>query len=282
MFLLKLLSSFPLFVLYRISDVLAFLAYRIFRYRRKTIFNNLSKSFPDKSKKEIMKIMKSFYLNLSDIMVETIKAYSISPEELQRRVKLHNLNVLEDPLKEGQSVITLTSHQGNWEWLLLSNSVAIKNGDVIAAFQPVRTLADYMKYIRSRFGAKLVEKNRMVREMIKKTKRPAVYALVADQTPTDVDNRFYSTFLNQNTPFYSGAEKMAMKYNMVVLYVHMRRVRRGYYEVKFIEIGTPPYNNNDFLITKNYIKYVEEGIIKDPSQWLWSHNRWKHNSGPTL
>lgn len=278
MFLLKLLSSFPLSILYRISDVLAFLAYRILKYRRKIIFNNLSKSFPDKSKEEIMKIMESYYLNLSDIMVETIKSYSISAEELQRRIKTLNFHVLDDHLKQGKSVITLTSHQGNWEWLLLSNSISIKNGDVIAAFQRVRTLADFMQYVRSRFGAKLIEKNSMIREMVRKTQRPTVYALVADQTPSDVNNRFFTTFLNQNTPFFSGAEKVAIKYDMVVLYVHMRRVKRGYYEVEFIEIGNPPYSHDDFLITKNYIDLVEKGIIQDPSQWLWSHNRWKHNS----
>lgn len=282
MFLLKLLSKLPFFILYRISDVLAFLAYSVLKYRRKIVYNNLSKSFPDKSKEEIMKIMKGYYLNLSDIMVETIKSYSISPTELQRRVKLHNLQLLEDHLKTGKSVISLTSHQGNWEWLLLCNSVAIQNGDVIAAFKKVSTLGDFMQFIRSRFGAKLIEKNNMIREMVRKTKRPTVYALVADQTPSDVNNRFYSSFLNQNTPFFSGAEKVAIKYNMVVLYVHMKRVKRGYYEVKFIEIGTPPYGHSDFLITKNYINHVEKGIIQDPSQWLWSHNRWKHSSEPTI
>lgn len=282
MLLLKLLSYLPLFILYRISDAIAFLAYRILKYRRNIILNNLSNSFPEKSKEEITKIMEDYYLNLSDIMVETIKSYSISAEELQNRIKILNFHILDNPLKQGKSVITLTSHQGNWEWLLLCHSIAIKNGDVVAAYQRVSTLAEFILYIRTRFGAKLIEKNNMIREMVKKTQRPTVYALVADQTPSDLSNRYFTTFLNQNTPFFSGAEKVAIKYNMVVLYVHMRRVKRGYYEVEFIEIGNPPYKHEGFVITKNYIDQVEKGIINDPSQWLWSHKRWKHNVEATL
>jgi KDO2-lipid IV(A) lauroyltransferase len=276
MLIIKFLSLLPLLLLYRVSDFLAFLAYRIIRYRRKVVIKNLQRSFPEKTIPEIENIAKDYYLNLTDIVVETIKGLTITPEDLIKRIKINNLQLLEEHLKTGVSVIIMTTHQGNWEWLLLSNSLEIRNGDVIAAFQKVKSFSDLMKKIRSRFGAKLIEKKNMVREMVKKDSRPKVFALVADQTPNDLSNRYWTNFLHQQTPFFSGAEKIAVKYGMVVLYVNMRRIRRGYYSVDFKEIGKPPYFGTDFPITKAYVESVEKDIQQNPSQWLWSHKRWKH------
>lgn len=276
MLLIRFLSLLPFSILYMLSDFLAFIAYRIFRYRKKVILKNLCNSFPEKSKKEILAIAKDYYQNLCDIVVETIKSLTIKPEDLNKRVTITNICLLEEHLKNGVSVITMTSHQGNWEWLLLSNSLEIKNGDVIAAFQEVKFLKELMHKIRTRFGAQLIEKKNMVREMLRKSNRPKVFALVADQTPAELNNRFWTNFLNQKTAFFSGAEKIALKYKMVVLFVRMKRVKRGYYKVDFIEIGKPPYPGSDFEITKSYAEYVEKGIKENPEQWLWSHKRWKH------
>ncbi|MDQ3395126.1 MAG: lysophospholipid acyltransferase family protein [Bacteroidota bacterium] len=254
----------------------AFIAYRVIKYRKKVVLNNLKNSFPEKTNHEISQIAKAYYLNLADISLETIKSLTISPAVLRKKVKINNLELLEAHLKRGSSVITMTSHQGNWEWLLLSNSLEIKNGDVVAAFQEVSSLSGMMQRIRTKFGATLIEKKNMAREMMKGGTRPKVYALVADQSPSDLTNRYWTHFLNQDTPFFTGAEKIAIKCKLVVLYVYMRRVKRGFYEVDFSEIGCPPYKGLDFSITKAYAKNVEKGIIENPSQWLWSHKRWKN------
>jgi Kdo2-lipid IVA lauroyltransferase/acyltransferase len=280
MIIIRLLSYLPFFILYLFSDALAFMAFRIIGYRKKIVMNNLKNSFPEKSSVELKKIASDFYKNLSDTLVETIKCISISPENLSERVTLKNLNLLESHLKNGHSVITLASHQGNWEYLLLSNSLKIKNGAVIAAFQQVKhkSFDRLMFRIRSRFGATLVEKKNISKEIIRKSSEPAVFALVADQTPVELVNRFWTTFLNQETPFFSGAEKIAIKYNMVVIFVHMNRIRRGFYEVEFSEIGIPPYKNQNNQITKSYVEKVEADIKKDPANWLWSHKRWKYTN----
>lgn len=278
MIIFRLISILPFSVLYVISDFLAFIAFRIIGYRKKIVIKNLKNSFPEKSTAEIKSIAKNFYKNLADTLVETIKCMSISPEDLSKRVILKNLPLLESYLQKGHSVITMASHQGNWEYLLLVNSLKIKNGVVIAAFQKVKheRFDQVMKKLRSRFGANLVEKKNILKEMVRKSATPRVFALVADQTPVELTNRYWTTFLNQQTPFFSGAEKIAIKYNMVVIFVHMKRIRRGYYEVELSEISIPPYQEQEFFITKSYVEKVEADIKKDPANWLWSHKRWKH------
>ncbi|CAN5128331.1 lysophospholipid acyltransferase family protein [soil metagenome] len=278
MIIFRLISILPFSVLYVISDFLAFIAFRIIGYRKKIVIKNLKNSFPEKSTAEIKSIAKNFYKNLADTLVETIKCMSISPEDLSKRVILKNLPLLESYLQKGHSVITMASHQGNWEYLLLVNSLKIKNGVVIAAFQKVKheRFDQVMKKLRSRFGANLVEKKNILKEMVRKSATPRVFALVADQTPVELTNRYWTTFLNQQTPFFSGAEKIAIKYNMVVIFVQMKRIRRGYYEVEFSEISIPPYQEQEFFITKSYVEKVEADIKKDPANWLWSHKRWKH------
>jgi Kdo2-lipid IVA lauroyltransferase/acyltransferase len=280
MIIIRLLSYLPFSILYLFSDALAFMANKIIGYRKKIVMKNLRNSFPEKSSLEIKKIAGDFYKNLSDTLVETIKCISISPESLSKRVTIKNLHLLECHLKKGHSVITLASHQGNWEYLLLINSLKIKNGTVIAAFQQVKHKSfDHLMFrIRSRFGATLIEKKNISKEIVRKSSEPSVFALVADQTPVELVNRFWTTFLNQETPFFSGAEKIAIKYNMVVIFVHMKRIRRGFYEVEFSEISIPPYNNQDNHITRSYVEKVEADIKKDPANWLWSHKRWKHTN----
>ncbi|MES2388369.1 MAG: lysophospholipid acyltransferase family protein [Bacteroidota bacterium] len=275
MFFLRLLSRLPLPVLYLLSDFLFLLTYYIIGYRRKVILDNLDLSFPEKTAAERQKIMRGFYHSLCDVIVESLKGPTISKDEILRRTKVLNPEVLTDIYDAGQSVIILTTHQGNWEWLLLGCSAWLPF-DICALYQPLsnKFFDKLMFDIRSRFGAQMIPGKQILREVARRRKIVSLYALVADQSPPK-EGAYKTMFLNQPTLFLTGGEKIAKAANFDVVFVSTRRIRRGYYEIEFTKIGSPPYGP-DSAITEEYARLTEKMIRRDPSGWLWSHKRWKH------
>jgi KDO2-lipid IV(A) lauroyltransferase len=277
MLFFKLLSLLPFPVLYLISDLLYFCAVYIFKYRKKVIESNLRNSFPDKDEKEIQIIVKKFYRNLTDIIVEIIKTLSLSEKELAKRVTNH-ADVPAQYLKEGKSILVLAGHLCNWEWLLLSCSTKT-NKDLLAVYKPLHNkfFDKLMLKIRTHTGAIGVPMNNTVRELAKRKNSTSTFglAMVADQTPGG-DILYWGNFLNQETGFFIGGDKIAKMMNLPVFFVAMKRVRRGYYEVNFKLLKEPPYAKENYDIIEAYHHALENSIKENPSDWLWSHKRWKH------
>jgi KDO2-lipid IV(A) lauroyltransferase len=281
MLLIRLLASLPLFVLYRLSDLLGWLAYRF--YRRKIVWQNLEKAFPDKTPQERGQIARHFYVSLSDVVVETLKALTISEKELKKRVSLKSYHLLNDSLLAGQAVVVMTSHQGNWEWLLLRGGL-----DVVTQIDGVyKALSNpffnkLMQQIRGRFNTALIEMRSLPRSLVSRRQVPRAIALVADQAPSP-ETAYWTTFLHQDTAFYTGPAKMALTYQYPVLFMNMKRLRRGNYEIETFEVAAPPYEGiyvKDIL--EKYVQLAEASIRSQPESWLWSHKRWKHRRPSSL
>lgn len=115
-YLLQGIARLPFGLLYLLSDVLYFLLYYVTGYRKKVVFKNLQNAFPEKTEAERLSIAKQFYRNLTDIVVETIKLAAISPEELHKRVKILNPEVISAATNQGKIALALGGHQCNWEW----------------------------------------------------------------------------------------------------------------------------------------------------------------------
>jgi KDO2-lipid IV(A) lauroyltransferase len=256
---------------------MAFFAQYIFQYRKAVIIKNLKNAFPEKSLVEINKIKSAYYKNLTDVTFETFKLIGISEEELTKRAKILNIELLNNYYDKGTTVIASTSHLCNWEWILNVNSIHLK-APVHAVYQQIKNqfFEKLMFRIRSRFGAVPVEKNQLFRESLKKRNIPHVVALVADQSPPLHDeNVIWTKFLNQDTVFYAGMARMANSFKWPVIYVEMKRIKRGYYEIEFQDICPDPEGVNSTEIIAIYAKFLEESIRQNPHCWLWSHNRWK-------
>jgi KDO2-lipid IV(A) lauroyltransferase len=249
----------------------------VIRYRRKVISENLFRSFPEKSETERKAIRKSFYRHLSDIIVETIKALSIPPAELMRRVNIINSDELTGYLKKGQSVIVMASHQANWEWLQLVHAAKLKYA-VDAVYKPLHNAFSekLMLSIRTRFGSYPLPIFKLPREIVSRKEITRIIAMVADQTPAP-EQAMWLNFLHQDTPFFTGAAKIAKRTGYPVLFAGMRRTKRGMYEVYFTKITglTDTQVSNEEIIQK-YADEVEKAVMDKPSEWLWSHKRWKH------
>jgi len=276
MIIFSLLSRLPFPILYTIAYILYVLAYYFVGYRKKVVFENLHKSFPDKNEEEIVKIAKQFYRNLADISVEILKAKTIDAAELSKRVHPVNMDKVEGWLKNGTSFIAMVPHLCNWEWIGLACSLHLpEETDVIYQRLAYKSFDDYIYNLRSRFGAVPIEKKMVFRELVKTRSTVKAIGSVSDQTPSRGENRYWTTFLNQDTVFFHGTEKIAKKLNYAICIVHMKRIKRGYYQMEFLPIDTPPLIEKENHYTQIFATWLEKTIRENPSDWLWTHNRWK-------
>jgi Kdo2-lipid IVA lauroyltransferase/acyltransferase len=277
MFFIRLLSRLPLWVLYRISDVLFVVSFYVVRYRRKMVWKNMKNSFPEKTDQEIKAIARQFYRNLCDYGVEMLKLVTISEKELLRRTTFKNPEVVRDYLKRGQSMLYLTSHQFNWEWGLVS-ACLVYPAQMDFVYQAVNSkfFNELSLQTRSRFGGYGIKRDEVARETVKRKGILKGVSIMADQYPGyGHDKKYLTTFLHQDTVFFYGSNQLGVLTQWPVIYHQIRRVRRGHYEVTCVEIAKPPYEKNSSEIIENYVRAMEKSIRDYPANWLWSHNRWK-------
>ncbi|GAB2561992.1 lysophospholipid acyltransferase family protein [Spirosoma areae] len=280
MIVFRLLSRLPLGLLYALADFLYFLLLYVVRYRRQVILENLRLSFPEKSPADIGLIAKGFYRNFADLIVEVIKLPSFAPAEIQQRVTFPNIRLIQDRIKAGETIVGMSSHQGNWEWV--PGSLVLNDMPVDSIYKPLTNsfFEELVRHIRSSFGAAPVPMNTLPRHMVARRHVPRIIGLVADQVPDVPEQAYWTDFLHRDSPFYPGAERLARSRKLAVFYFDIVRVRRGYYEVTFRLVADPPYADLPLgAIMERYRDLLEDTIRANPSDWLWSHKRWKHWRG---
>jgi len=276
--LCKITARLPFWVIYRLADVFFVLLYYIARYRRDVVHENLIRSFPEKSPEEIKSITRKFYRHLSDLGLETIKFNQMSEKQINKRLKVNNLDIYEEYNKQGKSIIVLGMHHNNWEW---SGSLQrFIKAQFLVVYNPVRKNKALERFIldtRERFGAKSIQVNHSVRTALEfnNSERTGALMLAADQTPPHY-SQFWTTFLNQETSFFAGPMKIAKKTNQPVIVHHTRKISRGHYEVFHYKLIENPADYKQEEILLAYVAKLEQIIQDEPEYWLWSHRRWKH------
>ena len=275
---LYLISLLPFPVFYLFSDFIYFLLYRVVGYRKKVVFENLKNSFPEKSYNELKKIEIDFYRYLCDLFLETIKTLTISRSEAIKRCKFNAKTTLvfNELANKNQSCIIVMGHYGNWEWAGNSFSLQCKQ-QLYVIYHPLsnKYFNKLMYDLRTRFGTKLYAMKDTMREMIRNKNEVNATAFIADQTPSP-DSAYWTTFMNQDTPVFWGTEKIAQKLNYPIVYITIKKIKRGYYEVDSELLINEPKNTSLGEISELHTRKLESDIITQPSIWLWSHRRWKH------
>lgn len=278
-FLLLGLSRLPLRVLYVLSEVLYVLAYYVIGYRKKIVYANLRNSFPAKTPQEIAVLVKGFYRHFSEIVVEILKQGSISKPDLLRRVTFENPGLVLKYVEQGKPVILMGGHLANWEWLSLAVS-AYFTCPSDGVYKPLSNpfFEAWLLHIRSRFGVRMVKTKDTLREFIRRKQVPRVIGLLSDQTPPAGEIQYWTTFLHQDTPFFVGTEKLARSFGHPVVFLGMKRLRRGHYKITFepLHDGTSPLPEKGFPLTEAFAQWLEERIAAHPADYLWSHRRWKN------
>ena len=274
--MIKFFSRLPLRALYAFSTFLYLLAFYVVRHRHQVIRGQLEKVFPDWSDAERERIHKRFLKNFCDVVVEVLKSVSMTEDDMRGRVRIVNLDAARQYLDAGQSVMLVTSHLGNWEWLL--HGVTLQLGyPVDAAYKPLHDqwAERLMLGIRSRFGARLVPAKELLADFLRRRGVVRAVAMNADQAPVSTDKRYWTVFLGQDTAFYIGAEQIARATRLPILYVRVRRVRRGYYEVELKQLWDGREATEPNTVTERYARACELDVLESPADWLWSYRRWR-------
>jgi KDO2-lipid IV(A) lauroyltransferase len=280
MFFLKLISRLPFPLLYAFSDFLFVVSYHLVGYRIKVVRKNLKNSFPEKTDDERRKIEREFYRNLCDYGVETLKLLTISKEEIMKRLVFKNPEITQPFADREQSILLLTAHQFNWEWLLASGCLYLPlKVDFVYQKQSSKLFDNFSLIGRTRFGGYPIERASVAREAIRRKGILRGIAIMADQFPgLSRDKKYWTTFMHQDTAFFLGLGQLAYITQYPALFFGIRKIKRGYYEAEGFVVSDPPYEKESQQIVEDYVKATEKIIRENPSGWLWSHNRWKRKA----
>lgn len=274
---LYLISLLPLRILYFFSDFTSFVLFYIIKYRRNVVKENIEKSFRNLKENDRKKIEREFYTNFCDSFFETIKLLSITEKELHSKIEF-DYSELEQIIEKKQNVHVYLGHQFNWEWANAHLASVLKNINVVVAYKPLRNKSfdNLMLKLRSRFGSKMVSSKNMKKQIEDLIINEHILIMVADQNPKTPDKSFWTSFLSRPTDFISGSELYSASHKTTTFFANIVRLKRGKYKFEI----SPIFNFHEEYqlgkITSIFTNKLEDAIIHNPENYLWSHKRWKH------
>ncbi|MBO7596839.1 MAG: lysophospholipid acyltransferase family protein [Bacteroidales bacterium] len=269
------ITPFP--ILYFWSDVISFIIFRVIRYRRKVINTNLTMCFPEKTEEEKKEIRKKFYRHFTDLLLESFKGYALPVEKLAARYPYENKELTEKLYKEGKSMLVAFSHYGNWEWA--TQTVVYEHSHHMAVlYKPMknRYIDNYIKTCREHRGTHLCPIDKTKYMFAMREKQPMGFVMLGDQNPSNTKRGFWVNFMGIDTCVLHGIEMYSKMFNLPVIYLESRKVKRGHYQQYISMLVEDPEKCAPGEISALYMHKLEESLKRDPAYWLWTHKRWKH------
>lgn len=275
--LLWLISILPHRLFYGFSDVVFFFVYKVFGYRRKVVRANLKLVFPNKSASERQRIEKDFFKHMCDMFLETVKTMNLSKAQVKQKYKVLNIEVLQELEKE-RSILIVCSHYANWEWNVSINNYVNAKG--YAVYQKIvnRYFDSFIRKVRAKWNTTLITQQETVKTVVR-DKRDGVigiFGMVSDQSPQRHRAQYWSEFMGIKVPVFNGAETMARKLDLAVVFLKVSKVKRGYYQAEFIPIAERGKLTEENEITETFLRLTEQQINERPEHYFWTHKRWKH------
>lgn len=272
------LSRLPMRILYIKSDVFFFLIYYVIGYRKTVVLENLKLAFPNKPEEELLRIRKKFFKHLMDLLMESVKAFSISEKEILKRYTYKNPELVNKYADEGKSIALVGAHQANWEW---STSLPlVLNMDVVGAYTKLNNkyFEKAVRESREKFGVIGCKTSDFIKEMKQRysNNKKGAYILLSDQSPQPHKTYYWREFFNIKVPVHTGAEMLSKRFDLVVINYVAKKVKRGHYEVEFQLVTDQPKEFENYNVTDIYTELTEKNILEQPEFYLWSHKRFKH------
>lgn len=275
--ILWVISILPHTLFYGVSNIMYFIVFRIVGYRKKVVLDNLKLTFPNKSIEELKTIRVNFYKHMCDMFMEMVKTMSLSKATVKKRYNVVNIEDLINIEKE-KSILIVCAHYANWEWLVSINNLVDTKG--YAVYQKIanKYFDKWIRNLRARWNTTPITQRDTVKTVIRNEKEGvrAIYGMVSDQSPQYSKAQHWSEFMGLNVPIHNGAETLAKKLDLAVVYAKVSKVKRGYYEVNLIPITLAGKETEKSYITEQFLRLTEEQIKEKPEYYLWTHRRWKH------
>lgn len=272
------ISKLPFRVLYFTSDIVYVIVYKLIGYRKKIVKQNLAAALPHLSEKERLVIEKKSYRHLCDMFLEMMKTMSLSEEEMGNRFTFTNLETLTEMEKQGKSIAVLMAHYASYEWAISLNKYSKLTGYAIYKRVGNAYFDKMVKDIRLKFKAQLITTRETIPTIEKNhlENRLGLYGFASDQSPQLSKTHHWGTFLGIETPIHTGAEMLAKRFDMNVIFLKVKKVKRGYYEATLETMFDHPKEVPDYQISEEFLRRVEKQIYEAPEYYLWTHKRWKH------
>jgi Kdo2-lipid IVA lauroyltransferase/acyltransferase len=276
--LLWLISILPFRLLYIFSDGIYFLVYRIIGYRKKVVRRNIALALPHLSEEERIQIEKKFYAHMCDMFLEMIKTMNITQKEIDERFKFSNLETYQELEKKEKSIALMCAHYASYEWVLSMNKHISFKGYGIYKQIANKYFDKLVRNIRSKFKAYLITTKQTKSTIENNTKDGilGVYGFASDQTPRWSKLLHWHHFMGIETPIHTGAESLAKKYDMNVIFLRTKKIKRGYYEASFEVMTEDVQSIPNYKLSEDFMAKVEQQIYEQPEFYLWTHKRWKH------
>lgn len=272
------ISMLPFRLLYIFSDFVYLIVYYIIGYRKKTVRENLAIALPHLSDEERLVIEKKSFQHLCDMFLEMIKTMTISTKEINNRFVFTNLEVYKKLEEQDKSIAMMLAHYASYEWVISMNAYITFNGYAIYKKIANPYFDKLVRDIRSRFNANLITTKETIPCIIsnKKNKLLSIYGFASDQSPKVSSAFHWQKFMGIEVPVHTGAEMLSKKYDMNVIFLKVKKVKRGYYEASFEILSENAQEVHNYEITDKFLKLVEQQIYEAPEYYLWTHKRWKH------
>jgi len=272
------ISILPFRLLYFISDFFFIIIYYIIGYRKKIVLKNLELAFPEKSLSDILKIRKKFYRHFVDIFIEMIKTFTISKKTINKHYTYKNIELIQELKKDGKSVILMSAHYANWEWIIGMNTFINYNAIAVYTKLTNKYFNNKLLKTREKFGVTLSQSSKIIPIISQNYKNniQSIYGLLSDQSPQLRGNLYWTEFLNVKVPFHTGGEMLAKKYNLNIVFLDTKKIKRGYYETTFSILTNDANKHQKYELTEIYLRKVEEQIKSKPEFYFWTHKRFKH------
>lgn len=272
-------SILPYRVFYLLSDLFFFLVYHVVGYRKKVVYDNLKLVFPEKKDKEILRIRKDFFKHMCDMFMEMVKTMNLSKEQVKKRYHVKNIEVIQE-IEKTKSILIVCSHYANWEWNVSMNNYVESKG--YAVYQKIGNayFDKWIKRLRERWNTTLITQKQTVKTVVRDKINgvTGIFGMVSDQSPQAHRAQYWAAFMGVKVPIFNGAELMARKMDLAVVFLKVSKVKRGYYQAEFIPITTSGSETEKNEITDAFLRLTEQQIREKPEHYLWTHKRWKHRN----
>ncbi|NAS30816.1 lipid A biosynthesis acyltransferase [Flavobacteriaceae bacterium R38] len=270
-------SILPFKLLYFVSNIVYVFVYKVFGYRRKVVRANLELVFPEKTKEEIITIERRFYSHMCDMFLEMVKTMTISENEMQKRFVFENIEVVQD-LEKRKAILMMFPHYASWEWVIAMDKHIESKGYAVYQRLKNKKFDKLIRDIRGKFGTKLIETRETPSTMRdnRQNNIRSIYGVISDQSPALGITRYWSDFMNVKVPVHVGSETLAKRFDLAVIYLKVKKVKRGYYSASFKVLEENPRELDNYKVTDLFLREVEAHIKVDPAYYFWTHKRWKH------
>ncbi len=263
-----------------LAKILAKIFFYFIPIRKNTVISNLTKAFPEKSKREIKKIAYNNFVSMGITFMEIMAFQQMDEEQVLSLSDINNIELAKSKVNTGKGSILLTAHLGNWELGALTMGLALnKRINVLVKKQRNRLVADWMSEIRERFNNKEIPLGASIRELYKTLISGGVVGIVGDQRGKKEDG-IVVQFFNQPTVTFQGFAALAIKNRVpIIVVLNIRRPSGKYiFDIEEINYENLPESLPDQIVELNqrYMTILENKIREAPEQWLWMHNIWKY------